>query len=262
FLAVWAEQLEGVVVGRGALAGEVPGAAQQQRAGAHRCDWARRTPRAEIRDAALVVDQAARAEAAGDVEQVEVAEIFVDPIGFDHEPTLVDDLGRRADDAVLHAGIDAERGHTPERVVAAREVEKRDLREDQERDAFDHVMDHAMRKATAAANPPRITVGTALRTGGAPVKRALMELNTASAHRVTTLDTPSAVAARWRIMYGQSGMSPPTAEARQMVIALRRARRGSGRSRPSSKRIMKSTQPWGFRRNESTSGRASSAFTP
>src|SRR2546425_939293 len=240
---VRAEKIEGRVIGRRPLPGEIPGAPEQQRPGAHRRERARRAPRAQIRDAPLVVDELARAEAPGDVQQVEVAQVLVHRVGLHHEPVLVGDLGRGADDAVLHRGIDAERGHAAKRVVPAHEVQQGQAREDQKRDARDHVMDHAMRNATAAARPPMITVWTALRSGGAPVNRALVEPNTASAHSVTTVDTPSAVEARPRIMYGQSGMRPPTAYAPPMVTALRRARRGSGRSRPSSKRIMKSTQP-------------------
>src|SRR5262245_20291327 len=156
---------------RRALAPEIAGAAEQERAGADGRQRPFRAPGLEIGDAALVVEEAPRAEAARHVEQVEVAKVLVHRVRLHHEAALVDDLGGRADDAMLDLAIHAERGHATKRVVASDEVEEGELREDEEGDALDHVSDQAMRNAAAAASPPMITVWVALRMGSAPVKR-------------------------------------------------------------------------------------------
>src|SRR5579884_245079 len=57
-------------------------------------------------------------------------------------------------------------------------------------------------------------------------------------------------------------MNPPAMYAPAIVSALESARRGSGRSRPSSKRIMKSIQAAGRRRSASTTGAVSAADSP
>ena len=63
-------------------------------------------------------------------------------------------------------------------------------------------------------------------------------------------------------MYGMSGIRPPAMYAPAMVTALRSARLGSGASRPSSKRIMKSTYAAGRWLRAATIGCASAAVRP
>ncbi len=59
---------------------------------------------------------------------------------------------------------------------------------------------------------------------------------------VTTIEPHSACCDCGTSMYGKSGSNPPITYEPPMRIALSGARRGSGFSKPNSKRIMKSTQ--------------------
>ena len=62
--------------------------------------------------------------------------------------------------------------------------------------------------------------------------------------------------------YGARGTRPPATYDSAIVSALARARPGSGRSSPSSKRIMKSTQASGLSRNASRMGVVCSEVSP